>query len=173
MPSRAQAEKEARDLLQRTWAADLESCPLPIDAFYIASQLQLEVVAVPLEPDVSGMLMKNSADEPPVIFVNSRDHLNRQRFSAAHELGHYFERTRAPGGDTSWGYIDRRGPSASEGRDPSEIHANAFAAELLMPAERVRSLRRTGTSLSRMAAEFGVSTQAMSNRVDNLERSRG
>jgi Zn-dependent peptidase ImmA (M78 family) len=164
MPSRQQAERAARDLLLKTWSPDLANCPLPIDSFFVAGQLGLAVVRTPLEPDVSGMLVKR-VGEDPTIYVNGRDHPNRQRFSCAHELGHYVERATSAA-DDSWGYIDRRGPSASHGTDPAEIHANQFAAALLMPAERVRATSHL--SPPAMAVEFGVSVDAMTNRLKNL-----
>jgi Zn-dependent peptidase ImmA (M78 family) len=170
LPKRHQAEESARRLLQQTWYEDLANCPLPIDSFFIAEQLGLEVERVMLEPDVSGMLMKESPDSTPIVFVNAADHPNRQRFSCAHEIGHYAERLRTKTVDDAWGYIDRRGPSASHGKDPSEIHANQFAAALLMPAERVRGMVDQGLDVPRMALEFGVSVEAMKNRLDNVRR---
>ncbi|MGY3230093.1 Zn-dependent peptidase ImmA (M78 family) [Luteibacter sp. HA06] len=55
--------------------------------------------------------------------------------------------------------------------DPSrmEREADQFAAELLMPADDVKQKIAAGeTSLSALAAQFGVSALAMKYRVQNL-----
>jgi Zn-dependent peptidase ImmA (M78 family) len=163
-----EAEKAADDLLKTAWmrdGRDIPSCPLPVDPFEIAARLGLIVSRQPLEPDISAMLAKAPSRDAE-IFINSHDSLNRQRFSCAHEIGHYSKRTTGRD-DDDWGYIDRRGPGASRGNEPDEIFANQFAAALLMPEHRVRSLSRDlgGAAL---AVRFGVSLEAMRFRLDNL-----
>ncbi len=61
------------------------------------------------------------------IVVNSRRDLHLQRFTAAHELGHYVLEHE--------GSLDREVhlPSLAAGRDPLEVAADSFAAEFLMP----------------------------------------
>jgi Zn-dependent peptidase ImmA (M78 family) len=163
-----EAEKAAEDLLKAAWmetGQEIASCPLPVDPFKIAAQLGLKVSQQPLEPDISGMLAKTPSRDPEV-FINSRDSLNRQRFSCAHEIGHYSKRTTGRD-DDEWGYIDRRGPSASRGTEPEEIFANQFAAALLMPEECVRALSAE-LGPPALAVRFGVSLDAMSFRLENL-----
>ena len=168
MSSRVEAEKAANELLKAIWAKEgLVDCPRPVDPFHIASQLGLSVERRLLDPDVSGMLAKRPGRDPEV-YINAMDSENRQRFSCAHEIGHYVKRAGSSGGDDdSWGYIDRRGPSASRGIDPEEIYANQFAAALLMPEEAVRHLRDS-IGPAAMAVEFGVSLDSMRYRLDNL-----
>ncbi len=169
VPDRSSAEMAATDLLRATWHDDSGDCPLPVDPFRIASALGLRVNLMPLEPDVSGMLAKRPYQDPEV-YINANDSRNRQRFSCAHEIGHYDSRA-SNRDDDSWGYIDRRGPSASKGSTPDEIYANQFAAALLMPEEKVKELHgQIGPAA--MAVEFGVSLEAMLFRIDNLDLSR-
>jgi Zn-dependent peptidase ImmA (M78 family) len=111
-------------------------------------------------------MLAKRAGQDPEIYVNAGDSDNRQRFSCAHEIGHYLKRVTGRKDDT-WGYIDRRGPSASGGTNADEIYANQFAAELLMPEERVRDLHQT-LSPAAMAVEFDVSLGAMKFRLENL-----
>ena len=111
---------------------------------------------------MSGMLVKRPTEDP-LIYVNAADSDVRQRFTCAHELGHYVARTTGRS-DDSFGYIDRRGPSAAHGTDPSEIYANQFAAELLMPHENVRSLVPQ-LSDAALAVRFNVSLGAMRYRL--------
>lgn len=141
---------------------------MPVDPFRIAEDLGLKVYRADLKPDVSGMLAKRPNQDPEV-YVNARDSEVRQRFSCAHEIGHYVKRVTGRE-DDSWGYIDRRGPSAARGTDQDEIYANKFAAELLMPAAQVRSMHGR-LSTAAMAVQFKVSLEAMKFRLENLDLS--
>jgi Zn-dependent peptidase ImmA (M78 family) len=167
-PTRQEAETAAYDLLKSTWGDDLGKCELPVDPFRIASTLGLKVMRVPLEPDVSGMLAKHPGQDPEV-YINVTDSDVRQRFSCAHEIGHYVKRGASGSKDDEWGYIDRRGPSAAYGTNPEEVYANQFAAALLMPEDRVKALASDGMSAVSMAVQFNVSLEAMAHRIDNLE----
>lgn len=58
---------------------------------------------------------------------------------------------------------------AYDPRSQREIAANVFAAELLMPLERVRALYLSAeTPVSELAASFGVSRSALLNRISLL-----
>lgn len=160
------AERQADQLLRTVWKRDGDAFVVPVDPFEIARRLGLQVYVAELDPDVSGMLVKRPGEEPEV-YVNARDHENRQRFSCAHEIGHYLLRASADT-DDSFGYIDRRSELASQGTNKAEIYANQFAAELLMPRDQVRrSVRDTG-AVESLAGTFGVSTDAMKYRLANL-----
>jgi Zn-dependent peptidase ImmA (M78 family) len=111
------------------------------------------------------MLVKRPGEDP-AIYVNAGDHEHRQRFSCAHELGHYFLRAAAEA-DDSFGYIDRRSELASRGTNKAEIYANQFAAELLMPRSGVTRLA-TQMSDASLAGTFGVSVDALRYRLENL-----
>lgn len=162
-----EATDAANDLLRNYWDGDPATCRLPVDPFLIAERLGLGVHRVPLEPDVSGMLAKRP-DEDPQVYINISDNEKRQRFSCAHEIGHYIKRVSAGIEDDEWGYIDRRGPLAARGTNPEEIYANQFAAALLMPDARVRAMVQEGRTLASMAAECNVSLEAVAHRIDNL-----
>jgi Zn-dependent peptidase ImmA (M78 family) len=159
------AEREANDLLKTAWRLDENGFAVPVDPFQIARRLGLQVFAASLEPDVSGMLVKRPGHDAE-IYVNGDDSENRQRFSCAHEIGHYILRASSRP-DDSFGYIDRRGEIASAGRNPAEIFANQFAAELLMPQENVRRCAATMSDAA-LAALFQVSVGAMKYRLENL-----
>ncbi len=75
------------------------------------------------------MLVKRRGEDPE-IYVHASDSLNRQRFTCAHELGHYVKRSAM--GDEEWEYVEHRALLASQGTDPEEVYANKFAAGLLM-----------------------------------------
>jgi len=105
---------------------------LPVDPFFIARESQIEVEAKPpWASGVSGMLCKNG-DTFGILYATHIDNEGFQRFSVAHELGHYF----LPG------HIDHlfdEGRTIHQSRsgfisdDPHELEADHFAAGLLMP----------------------------------------
>ena len=144
----------------------------PISVTKIAKELHVHLEAAELGSDVSGVLVVRKRSG--VIGYNQTHVKERQRFSIAHELGHYalhrFERDL---------FIDnasffRSEASASAG-DPREREANVFAAALLMPRRLVvRSARKHGLAesdsdaIAALAREFKVSAQAMSFRLMNL-----
>jgi Zn-dependent peptidase ImmA (M78 family) len=112
---------------------------------------------------VSAVIVAN-AGEKPTIYVSSNDHLNRQRFSCSHEIGHYIRRIAA--GATEFGFVDRRDDLSSKGTHPEERWANQFAAALLMPADVLRTI--TFRQAGELARLFGVSEAAMKYRLSNL-----
>jgi Zn-dependent peptidase ImmA (M78 family) len=137
---------------------------IPVDPARVADSLGVKVVEAHLDADVSGAIQKE-ADEPAVIFVSAADHPNRQRFTCAHEIGHFVKHD----GDANvWGYIDYRDEAASMGVDADERYANAFAAALLMPQREVERLHELELDDQQMAKRFGVSQVAMVNRLKNL-----
>lgn len=86
----------------------------------------------------------------------------RDRFTIAHELGHYFLHYLYP--RTSVPQAFARG-----GRDLAETQANYFAAALLMPSARfTRAWRASGGDEWVVADRFGVSASAASVRAQSL-----
>jgi len=163
-----EAERDASELLRKAWIGDGVSRPLlPVDPFAIARELGIQVfVDHRLPAEVSGMLRKRAGYEDPEILLNAGDSRNRQRFTCAHELGHYNQRVKQ-GLDGAWEYVDKRDPLSSQGLKPEEIYANKFAAELLMPREEIES-RADDPNPASLALDFGVSADAMRFRLDNL-----
>ena len=166
MATNVDAERAAKDILRTVWAEDGVELRVPVDPFAIARRLGLKVYTAQLEPGVSGMLIKRGGYDDPEIYLNEADSRNRQRFTCAHELGHYAKRSGVDDGG-AWQYVDRRDSLTSRGIHGEEIYANQFAANLLMPADLVRTafLRSSPVAL---AFEFGVSADAMSFRLENL-----
>lgn len=97
--------------------------------------------------------------ELPLIFVNGVQAVTRQRFTLAHEFGHFRM------GHSS--VIDAQVAIGGVPRDPNEVAANAFAAEFLMPREAVKAWaaehvggQPTLEHVVVFANEYGVSPQA-------------
>jgi Zn-dependent peptidase ImmA (M78 family)/DNA-binding XRE family transcriptional regulator len=116
-------------------------------------------------PEVSGLLME--LEGGPVIGFNAAEPESRQRFSIAHELGHYVLRHRKPV------HVDLAVSPSSHGEPPgydwrNEREANAFATELLMPEDLVRAAAVERPDRHRLARLFKVSDEAMGFRLVNL-----
>lgn len=157
------AERDAERLLEGWWTTSTKDHPLPVDPMELARRLGIHVQIVPLQPDESGNIQM-PADGVAVISLNRRDSRNRQRFTCAHEIGHYLQREAS--GRAGLTFIDYRDTLAGLGVDAQEVYANQFAAALLMPARLVQRFRTEG--LGPLARRFGTSTQAMSLRLSNL-----
>lgn len=157
-------EQDAQALLKAAWEQDGQTA-LPVDPFQIAQKLGVKAFSAALDEGVSGLLIKRSGQDAE-IYVHAADSSNRQRFTCAHELGHYVKRSAA--GDEAWEYVEQRNLISSEGTNEEEVYANRFAAALLMPKSEVTKRFTNAASAATLAPEFGVSADAMHFRLVNL-----
>lgn len=153
---------------------------LPIDVEALAKALNIAVRYEPFDEDLSGILVKEN--ERTAIGVNSSHAITRQRFTIAHELGHFvLKHDGSLFVDKTLGsqaFVVRRDGKSSLGSDVLEIQANQFAAELLMPralvsAQVEKRLERkprlsSDDLISDLARVFLVSPKAMEYRLVNL-----
>ncbi len=112
-----------------------ELLSLPVDPFAIAASRDIMVEGKPEKVDgVSGMLLRHGNNFGIVYATHIRSE-GFQRFSVAHELGHYF----LPGHVHQ---VIQNGIHVSRGgfvtNDPYELEADHFAAGLLMPEQPFR-----------------------------------
>ncbi|NNN08716.1 MAG: ImmA/IrrE family metallo-endopeptidase [Acidimicrobiaceae bacterium] len=164
--NRESAELEAQRLIESEWA----DRGLPVDPTYIARAIGVKVFEMTFPDDVSGLLKYFEGGKTPAIFVNSKTSVSRQRFTVAHELGHFVLNARQnPDDGMLDGDVFYRNGNSSNGTDPVEVFANQFAAELLMPRRFVQLLVNSKKSDLVLAADFDVSVAAMNNRLDNLK----
>lgn len=164
------AEKAAETLLR-----DLNITDAPINVDNIAQSLNLAVTRERLAPDLSGLLIRQPGQPQPVVGVNSAHHPRRQRFTIAHEIGHFHLGHK---GDVIVDGItvNRRDGVSSTAAVRDERDANVFAAALLMPQNllhaRFEELAAKNYSQGRIVADlartFDVSEQAMNYRLVNL-----
>lgn len=152
----------------------VKKTPVPVERIIKAKGIVLEYA--PLESELSGMAYIK--DQVAIIGLNALHHPNRQRFSAAHELGHHELHSSqlhdAIHVDKGLRVLARDGLS-SEGIDSLEIEANTFAAELLMPKNLLLdALDSEGLdieddeSVEKLARKFRVSASAMRFRLASL-----
>lgn len=153
--------RAARDAHRIAQSFTLETAPLDVEG--LGSALGLRIKRLPLNERISGFLRQEGASW--VVGVNSLHHPNRQRFTIAHEIGHYLlHRDHAPFED---GLLFR-----NDTRDAREREANQFAALVLMPEAEFRAaLSREG--LEGAARRFKVSKQAAEYRRDSVVSSIG
>lgn len=100
------------------------------------------------------------------IYVSASDGKKRQKFTIAHEIGHYFIHYLGGNGETPE-TIYRRTSRAIGG--PKEYEANVFAANLLMPESKFKkSFEDSEQDLAIVADQFGVSIAAAEVRARSL-----
>lgn len=155
---RMHAKFNAQGVLETHWDGTL-----PVDPAIISARVGVEVFNAQLGNDVYGVLQRKPG-KGPQMFLDVDQPSNRWRFTCAHELGHYIDRSSRLDEDIE--YIERRSDSNPFSKD--EIFANEFAGNLLMPEHEVRSRHEAGMSAMRMALDFGVSYDAMLYRKNRL-----
>lgn len=114
-----------------------------------------------------------------MILVNTSKPEPRQYFTIAHELGHYFlhDGWLRTHGDS--GFVDFSNTTDGQGMllradQPievdvqKELEANNFAAELLMPEDKVRAAWEVTKDIVACAEIFLVSASAMATRLEKL-----
>ena len=149
---------------------------LPIDVALVAHRLGLHVEPADLPAEVSGFLTLRG--KRATIAYNEAHPRVRQRFTIAHEIGHYVLHR-----DESDLFIDKRYPlwlrdtNASTGERLQEIQANHFAASILMPRTAVEEAYSKlehdldlddEDRLDELARSFAVSKQALSIRLSRV-----
>ena len=122
-----------------------------------------QVLVLDLADDVAGAYLKRPGI--PLLVVCGTHFIARQRFTLAHEFGHFRMGHEAG--------VDKL--ESINGRDysPREVTANAFAAEFLAPKDAIRAWgagRRPRAKVSledvvRLACEYGVSAKMMRIRL--------
>lgn len=161
----------------------------PVDIFGLIEEIGLDLVVMALDDEMSGFIKIHG--DSAAIAVNQDHHIFRQRFTAAHELGHYILHRNSDAEQTfidnsfSKTIIDKRKSSARKvfnrdatsamGTQRQEIEANRFAGSILMPEsiiEEIVSRFKIDITdefdMKRLSDKFTVSTQAMTHRLTNL-----
>lgn len=132
---------------------------LDIEHLVVSQNIHIERVF--LEPEISGTLKKVNGTW--IISVNSTHHINRQRYTIAHEFAHYcLHKDKVNTFEDITFFRDYNKTSI-------EYEANEFAANLLMPSQMIVNRIKEGiTSLKQLAEEFGVSILAMKYQIQKL-----
>jgi Zn-dependent peptidase ImmA (M78 family) len=146
-------------VIQSHW----DRTPVPIEA--IIAEMGLNFQRESLPEEVSGFI-ERKPDGSYRIAVNAGHPETRQRFTAAHELGHYIYHRHLLGdgvGDNRAYRTDGTDRPNSNIRPLHERQANSFAANVLMPRHALVNVGDESTAA--LAARFGVSQEAMRIRL--------
>lgn len=146
----------------------MNSVPVKVGA--VAEDLGLEVLVSALGPGVSGQISKKG--DSYQVKVNRHEARERQRFTIAHEIGHFLLH-RDIIDSTVEGITDN--VLYRSGRpEKIEFEANRIAADILMPMSalnaRILTLggNVTEAMIELLASEFQVSKAAMEIRLSSL-----
>lgn len=140
--------------------------PVPVES--LPAMLGIKMKTAFLQSGISGMLERDG--DSFLVTINAADPDTRQRFTLAHELGHYMLHRHLVGDGLD---DDRAYRSTEIGKyhntligPKEETEANKFAANLLMPRDAIARQRdRLASDVLQMANLFGVSEHAMSIRL--------
>jgi len=145
-----------RDEFHAAFAA--EELPVPVES--IAEDL-LGLHVERSEIDCSGLLLPAERR----VLLRAQEPSVRQRFTLAHELGHWICQVKEGHKAPMYCRAMDVGPEAER---VLEREANVFAAELLMPEPALRAEWASVPSPAELAVSFGVSKDAMGWRLYNL-----
>ena len=141
----------------------------PVDVDAIAKDLGIKVYKDDLGPEIFGSLLRDRSRggwSGYAIYLNSKNHPNRQRFTLAHEIAHFvLHRDLAEAGiidDTHY---------RSTLSNLHETQANQLAADILMPRSLVEKEFATRSEGPPLYARFSVSDAAMDIRLRSLHLS--
>ncbi|SMG42639.1 protein of unknown function [Marivirga sericea] len=141
-----------------------------IDVTEIANRLGINIIRKSLGNDLSGVLVLKG-DNHSVIGIDIAQGPQRERFTIAHELGHYILHRKLKST-----FIDEKITfTRGNAKGIHEVEANAFAASLLMPKflleKNILSFesKEIGEEqIEELAKEYKVSNIAMTYRLTNL-----
>jgi len=89
--------------------------------------------------------------ESATIGYNQNQHRHRQRFTVAHEIGHFV-----------MGHTNKNSTFDLNSKKPEEIEANQFAAELLIPLALLnKELKNGNKDVEKIAEVFDVSEESV------------
>lgn len=134
---------------------------VPVDVHEIARRMKITIVSDPFLP-VSGEFSLEEKNRP-LIRINTSENPLRQRFTLAHELGHFVLNHGPEFRDPVSNFLENV-------RDRKEVEANRFVLALLMPEPAVRFFvdKERITSVDKLSKHFNVSSTSMIYRLKNL-----
>ncbi len=115
---------------------DIGMLPIGDNIFKLIRKEKIYLIYTPIEIDDSRdnnfsaiyVCLKENSEDISYIGLNTADYLDKQIFALAHELYHHFESRQL--------HICR---SSDEGNNNHELKANRFAAEFLLPTEKLET----------------------------------
>lgn len=141
---------------------------VPVDVVKIAKAYGINVYVAELSNEISGAIRHNSETDNFEILVNKNNVEARQRFTIAHELGHYFlHRDMLKDSDVHIDTLYRATTQTNVNTKEQEREVDYFAGALLMNRIAIEKLIDNYT-VADLAELFKVSSSAMAVRLDIL-----
>lgn len=135
---------------------------LPVNLNKIAESLGFTILPFPFPDKRKGMVLIENNHK--TIGINSNHSISSQRYTIAHELGHYLN-----------GHQHYDNPHINDETRFFDAHfqqekeADLFAAELLMPKDfLIKDLTEIGLDIEKLTKKYQVSEQAMWIRLTSL-----
>lgn len=135
---------------------------IPVDVLKLAKLNDIRVYEADLEKNISGAIRYDKEDKKFEILINKNDSPVRQRFTIAHELGHFFLHKEILENEKIHIDIMYRMP------DEKEKEVDYFAGALLMNKILLEKMYDEDTTILELAQLFKVSVSAMTVRLDIL-----
>ncbi len=167
MRGKSFATRQAKNLLAQmgfnVHKIDIAKKDLSIDVNRIAEKLNINVLLRSFSDDISGVFFKKNNEL--YLGVNEKQNTYRQRFTIAHEIGHYKLHV-----NEILHYDKDFFLRSKDIYSPEEREANHFAGELLMPEDLINKCIDNGIrSISVLAKRLNVSEDAMRYRLTILD----
>lgn len=148
----------------------IDEAPVPVER--IVASYGIHLRKGDLE-DVSGLIVRDGTSV--TIGVNAKQSRTRQRFTMAHEFGHFLLHEGMSSHVDHNYRVNFRSSESALAVDVEEIEANFFAANLLMPKRFLHDANAveavdSDRSVGELALMFNVSRHAMSLRIGNVYR---
>lgn len=155
---------------------DVSSGAMPIEEIAFALDIK-EIRYEPLE--TFEVVLLTAPNRPSgAILINSNSHLERRRFTLAHELGHYLNITHKSAehegffcAQTDMKFFTDPNRKLISQHQKQELEANRFAIELLAPVSLLIQYLRMEpdlTVIAKMRAELKLSSEASARRYIEL-----
>lgn len=148
------ARNMARHLIKESGAT---SAPILLNKIvgHLKKEHQVSIYGFDFGENISGILIVE--EDGSTIGYNEKQHVHRNRFTVAHEIGHLLFNHTCSGAGVSF--------------EDSRIHekeAHEFAAELLMPLEYLKSDLKSGLKdFEELSQKYWVSKEALGWRIAN------
>lgn len=142
---------------------------VPVDVIKIAYANDIKVYEGDLDKKTSGAIRYDKNENKFEILVNKNDVKTRQRFTIAHELGHYFLHKEFLKSEEIHIDIMYRATEKLDEEKEREKQVDYFAGALLMNRTLLEKLYRENNSIQDLAGIFDVSVSAMTVRLDILD----
>lgn len=135
---------------------------LPVNLIEIANLNGIDVYYKEMPPNVSGAIKYDSVDKKFKIMIKSNMPKNRQRFTLAHELSHFFLHSEILKNEEI--HVD----VLYRENNVREDTVDYLAGALLIDENMVKELYKLNQSITVLSSIFGVSTYAMETRLKIL-----